>query len=274
MCPFPGQRNNGIRRLKSIRIAAVRAHLSCCLSAFLRVLSLCISLAALTLPALGNAAESLPTDFKASFLLNARGLDIGVTQWSLSPLKGDRYIYTSHSEAIGVAKMFRDERIDERSEWRFKKGQIQALRYSYSRSGGKRNRNVKVDFDWRNAQVSNTLNGKSWKMPLQDGTLDKLNYLLALMNDLANGVRETSYAVADGGKTKTYQLKVVGEETIDTITGALETVIVQRTRKGKDRVTLVWCAPALGYLPVKIEHREDDGTLYLTLTELTGLKLQ
>ena len=94
------------------------------------------------------------------------------------------------------------------------------------------------------------------------------------MNDLAGGMREVRYAVADGGKTKYYLLKVVGNEQIDTILGPLQTTIVERSRKDKTRLTRIWCADLFNFLPVRLEHIEDDGTVQVTLTALEGFGLQ
>jgi hypothetical protein len=233
------------------------------------VLGVCLALAC----SAGTAAGGeLPHRFRASYVLSAQGLDIGETLLTLEPLGDGRFAYHSRSEAIGIAKLFRDERVEERSEWRFaESGAVQPLRYTYSRSGGKREREVVVDFDWQDGRVHNTLNGHTWSMPLEPGMLDKLVYLLALMNDLSGDMREVRYTVADGGKVKTYNLSAVDEERLDTVVGALDTIVVQRSREGEERVTLIWCARALGYLPVKVEHREDGETLRLTLTRIEGL---
>ncbi len=216
---------------------------------------------------------SLPERFEASFVLSAQGIDIGQTHWQLEPVGGGRYVYRSRSEATGIAKLLRDERIDERSEWRYTdSGGVKPLHYTYSRSGGKRERDVEVRFDWDAGRVHNTLNGQTWSMEVEPGTLDKLVYMLALMQDLADGMRATRYTVADGGKVKSYEMRVVGEERVDTVLGPLDTVIVHRQREGDDeRETLVWCAPALGFLPVQVEHREADGTVRLTLTRVEGI---
>ena len=210
-------------------------------------------MAMMTAPRAGASPGVLPERFAASFVLSARGLDIGRIHWQLAPVGPGRYVYQSHSETVGVAKLLRDERIDERSEWHFAEGGVRPLHYTYSRSGGKREREVEVHFDWEKRRVHNTLNGESWSMPIEVGTLDKLVYLLALMQDLSRGVRETRYAVADGGKVKTYILQVVGQERLETVLGSLDTVV------------------ALSYLPVRVEHREEDGTVLLNLTSLEGI---
>jgi len=227
---------------------------------------------ALLFAACGVHAGSLPERFDARFVLSARGMDIAHTRWQLAPANNGRYVYIAHSEAVGIAKLLRDERIEERSEWRFSRaGAVTPLLYSYARSGGKRERTVQVRFDWQSNRVHNTLNGQSWSAAIAPGTLDKLVYVLELMRNLAQGAREATYEVADGGKVKTYRLKVVGEERVDTALGPLDTLVVERHRDDDDESTVVWCAPALRFLPVRVEHREDAGTVRLSLTGVEGL---
>ena len=104
----------------------------------MRRAALCLATTLLFLP--GAGASELPQRFDATFTLRAQGLEIGTTRWQLKPLDNGRFEYRSDSEAVGVAKLFRDERIAERSVWRHAGGHVQPLRYSYSRSGGKRKR--------------------------------------------------------------------------------------------------------------------------------------
>ncbi|MFT5174498.1 MAG: hypothetical protein ACI8W7_002685 [Gammaproteobacteria bacterium] len=246
--------------------------------AFRRPLTLVLGITLLALSAASLAknaqADSFPHNFRATFMLNTRNIDVGTTQWELAPLSPGRYSFSSRSEAIGIAKLFRDERINERSEWQFIDGRVRPLRYSYSRVGGKREREVSAEFDWEHAQLRHTLNAKRSTIPLVKGTLDKLVYVIALMNDLSRGVNDIGYQIADGGKAKTYQLKVVGEEQIDTVVGSLRATLVERTQSGKSRLTRIWCAQALNFLPVRIEHIEEDGTLQFTLTALQGLAVK
>ena len=241
---------------------------------FSRALTAALGIALLALSAVDLAAAQVgafPQNFRATFLLKAQNVEVGTTQWELAPLSAGRYAFTSRSEAIGIAKLFRNERVNERSEWQFADGHVRPLHYAYSRIGGKRERELKTEFDWEKAQVRHWHNTEGSTMPLVNGTLDNLVYVIALMSDLAHGVKDAHYQVVDGGKTKNYQLKVIGQEQIDTVVGSLKTTVIERTRSGKSRLTRIWCAQALNFLPVQIEHVEDDGTLRFTLTHLEGL---
>jgi len=79
----------------------------------------------------------------------------------------------------------------------------------------------------------------------------------------------------DGAKIKTYKLKDLGEESIDTPVGKFNTRKFSRLKSGnKDRITL-WCAEELYFLPIKIESiDDDDGSITIaTINQLSGLGL-
>lgn len=230
--------------------------------------------AALTIVSVSGHASSsadLPSPFFARFSLSVHGVQIGEVEWSVKPLTTGLYVYESRSNAAGVLALISNEKIVERSEWRFDEGMLRPVNYSYQRSGGKKDRDISVVFDWENMQAKNTAKGRTWRMPVPDGTLDKLSYVLVLMGDLLAEKTELQYLVADGGKLKTYRLRIEGSERLETELGTLDTLRLRRLRSSDERETLLWCARELNYLPVKIEHKERDGTLLMRILSVEGL---
>lgn len=199
--------------------------------------------------------------FAASYVLEAFGTTIGRSEWRLVPITDDRFVWESRSESVGAVALIHDVDVTERSESELHGGSLRPLLYQYDRHGENVTRNVRVAFDWSDGFVLNTVGGHTWRMSVPAGTLDKLSYLLVLMQDLADGRRSMRYPIADGGRLKHYQLRSVGTETLETALGTLETIKVQRLRHADDREATLWCAPSLGYLPVKLEHHDRDGRL-------------
>lgn len=225
----------------------------------------------LLVAALPVQAETPPQGFRVVFELESRGTTVAETRWTLEPSGGGTFIYESETNTKGVAALFRKARIVERSELRYQGARPQPLAYSYVRTGHK-DRTVGVRFDWEKGIAHNTLRGQTWSMPVPDGTLDKLAYVLALMHDLHAGSLNNAYTVADGGKIKTYQIDYLGEERLDTPLGTLDTLKLRRTRAGNtERETIIWSAPSLGFLPVRLEHREPDGSAILRAVTIERL---
>jgi hypothetical protein len=199
--------------------------------------------------------------FVASFVLKAFGTTVGRSEWRLVPIEDRRFLWESRSETAGAGALLRDVYITERSESEIHGQSFRPLAYQYDRYGKNATRNVRVTFDWQNEAVFNTAQAHTWRMSLPPGTLDKLNYLLALMGDLVDGKRSMRYTIADGGRLKTYEMREAGSETLDTALGTLETLKMRRVRHADYGEATLWCAPALGFLPVKLENRDRDGRL-------------
>ena len=223
---------------------------------------------------LAAPARGLPERFEATFALEAKGATIARTRWSLSPGTGGGYVYESRTEPAGMFALIRDDVIVERSEWEYAGEWLRPLAYRYERTGRKA-REVGIAFDWKERIARHDSPAGAWKMELPAGVMamDKLGYLLALMRDLGRGERGMEYTIADGGKLKRYTLTGIGDERIETALGVFDTVMVRRERENAMRETTLWCASALGFLPVKIVHRERDGTvLSLRIETLSGIE--
>ena len=211
-------------------------------------------------------------DFSAKFSLKAHGAVIGKTQWSLKNNDAKELVYESESKAASIAALITNDHIVERSVWRREAEGLVPHAYKYDRTGGKKEKRVAVAFDWSKGIALNTAKGKTWSMPVPEGTLDKLGYLIVMMYDLNKGKRDLQYKIADGGRLKVYRLKAIGEESLSTPMGQLSTVIIRRIRDDNKRETTYWCAPRYGFLPVKVEHREKDGSVItLHIESLQGI---
>jgi hypothetical protein len=216
-----------------------------------------------------SQAAALPEQFSATYDVKKAGLTIGETRRVLSREDG-RYLFESITRPTGVAKLFTSGQVVERSHWQFFQGQPRPEQYTFFNSGGKKKRNVRLDFDWKKNQVVNTINNEPWSMPLEYGTQDKLLYQLRIMQDLPTAATSLRYPVADGGKLKYYDINIVGKERIRTKLGTFDAIRLRHT-KGS-RKTTMWCAEQLGYLPVRIEQQKnDDSPVIATLTSVSGI---
>jgi hypothetical protein len=208
----------------------------------------------------------------ASFVLKIFGTTVGRSEWRLVPGENEQFLWESRSETAGAGALISDVYITERSESEIYGQAFRPLVYRYDRYGKNAGRKVQVTFDWDNGVVLNTAKGHTWRMSVPPQTLDKLNYLLALMRDLADGKRSMQYTIADGGRLKVYDLREIGTETLETALGTLKTVKIRRLRYKGDSEATLWCAPALGFLPVKLEHRDRDGRLVsMTIQSIEGM---
>ncbi|MFT7414026.1 MAG: hypothetical protein ACI9FO_000681 [Methylophagaceae bacterium] len=221
---------------------------------------------------LSIAAQQLP-DFSANYLVKLNGFQAGELEQQLSSTINGSRQFSSATQAQGIFAFFKPDLVEETSTWLMVNNKIQPQHYLYQRSGGKKDKYLKLDFDWTAQQLYIDDKNHPWQLDLEPDTLDKLVYQLALMTDLSKGKNQYNYRIADGGKIKTYTIDVIDEEMVSTPLGKIKTIKLKRLRdETSKRQTVLWCAPELNYLPVKLEHTEKDGTVFTaSLRQLKGI---
>lgn len=213
-----------------------------------------------------QAGPVIPS-FEASYRIERSVFDIGRIELRFYISPAGNYVYDSITEVAGFIAWFRDDRVEETSRGRMDAGGIYPDDYRFERIGGKGDKRVAVSFDWKSGQVENTVDGKSWKMAIPLGTLDKLVVQLAMMRNLQDSVQDQHFRVADGGKLKDFRIHLRRRETLEVPAGNFETVMVEKTPEHGSRKTYLWLAPGLGYLPVQIMRIEEDGASYYSVLE-------
>ncbi len=224
-------------------------------------------------PLSASATDGTQVQFDADYALYIKGAKVADMQRTLTHLHDGKFLFRSDTHPTGLISLFRNDHVIEQSTWEVDSGILKPLRYLYTRTGGGKERKVTVNFDWDKNRITNTVNGDSWKMPTQPDVMDKLLYQFAIMHDLEAGKRSLSYAIADGGKIKTYRFESRGQEKIDTPLGKLDTLKVVRYRRNSTRKTTLWCAIRLKYLPVKVVHVNSHGNRTVAVIQsLKGLR--
>jgi len=194
-------------------------------------------------------------------------LQAGELNQQLETLTDGLHRFRSATKAKGVVALFKRDTVKETSLWTLSQQQIKPRQYLYQRNGGKKDKYLRMDFDWRNRSVHIDDRVHPWDLEIEDSTLEKHVYQVQLRLDLLQNPKQKTfnYLIADGGRLKHYQIKRLEQETITTPLGSINTVKFKRQRdrdSDKDRETTLWCAPELNYLPVKLEHIEKDGTKF------------
>ncbi|MGB5178776.1 MAG: DUF3108 domain-containing protein [Gammaproteobacteria bacterium] len=216
---------------------------------------------------LTTAAAAVPLpDFKASYRLEQHDLHIGTASIAWHTDEQGRYLYEFHSRPVRWVSWFADNELRESSRGEIDAGGIRPLHYHYERSGGNQ-RIARLSFDWQSMRVENDVAGSHWAMDIPPGTHDKLATQLGMMIALGEGKEDVTFTVADGGTLKEYRYHVIGKETLDLPAGTFRTVKVAKLRKDIDQETIIWFAPALHYLPVRIWRRDSDDEEYLSELE-------
>jgi len=214
------------------------------------------SLLPVTAPA--DTPANAPAPFVAVYEVRTGGIGVGTMTRRFQFGAASDYRFESVVESTGLVAMLKPLRIEETSVGAWSGDGPRPTRYDYARRSGKKLKQSAIDFDWSGARAVATVNATSVDFDLPAGTVDKLSYQLVLMQDLAAAKATLAYRVADVGKTKDYVLARGPREQVRAGGQVYATVPVEYARDDGRR-TVLWCAEALGYLPVRIEYREKDG---------------
>ena len=218
------------------------------------------------------AEDSIPAFFEVNYKLYSNDTKIGRMERRFYKKEPNNYVFSSESKTTGLISLFRKDHIIETSIWNYSDSNIKPLYYSYKHTGGKKNRDVEINFNWNDQQIINRVNDSIWRMKTQTGILDKLLYQLVIMIDLKSGNIPEKYLIADGGKIKEYFFKYIQDEIIETPIGNFNTMKFARYKKNKQE-TFLWCAYDLDFLPIKVITKENDGRLSKAIVKsISGFK--
>jgi Protein of unknown function (DUF3108) len=226
------------------------------------------------LPALasGQSAEPVAT-YRAVYEVEYKGKPLGTSEFSVShDAARDVYVFESRTIAKGMLKLVSPNPVIEHSEFRVVNGALEPLEFRYEDGSRKGEDNFTIAFDWQSkVATTNGENGRR-EVALTAGVLDRGALQVALMRDLAARGQPGSYSVADDDGVQAYEYVPSGEESIATGIGNLRALKLTQQREGSSRMTLLWAAPELGHLPVRIEQRRDgEVQTAFTLQSVDGL---
>ena len=166
------------------------------------------------------------------------------------------YRFTAVTETTGLVALFKPLRVELESRGRLTVAGL-VPEHFVSREAGHAPREL-AEFDWANMQLR--MPGR----PVQALTLGaqdllSFNYQLGLLANLASG---SSLPVATGKKYGQYRLEVVGDEEVEVPAGTFRCL---HLRVPGGSTTDLWLAYDRALLPVKIQHTDRKGDVYVQL---------
>ncbi len=164
----------------------------------------------------------------------------------------DSYLFTSKSEARGAAAAIKPEAVRELSRFVLKNGRVLPLEYRLEDGNDGGERNVSLKYHWQEGIIRVESRGESAELELHADLLTPLAIDAAFMHDLDAGGVELSYRVVEGTRVRQWTFQREGAETLRTHAGHFETYRYRLDRQSNREIRM-WVAPALRFLPVRVE---------------------
>ncbi|VAW92056.1 hypothetical protein MNBD_GAMMA23-875 [hydrothermal vent metagenome] len=205
-------------------------------------------------------ADLLQSGFKVEYDVEYNGFGLGVSKRSLSFAPPQTAIYKSTTTPEGFAALLISETVTETSNIHISRNKIKPSLYRLVKNKKGNIEQLQIDFNWKATELNNSY--LKTTEALQNNTYDLLSFQLKIMQDLQKNKTSMQYRIATKKHTRDYNLKVIKKETIDTGLGEFEVIKLQSDlTEGKSQFTF-WAAPALEYLPIKIEKVNDKGDVF------------
>jgi hypothetical protein len=203
---------------------------------------------------LATATELRP--FRVSYSFSWSGMSVGASELELQRLADGRWSYQSHSSARGLARLAMPAELSSRSIFLLQNGHVVPQQFTADDGASSSEKDHLLNFDWVRGRVTGVAERQPVDLPTQPGLLDTLSVQVAVMHELLAGRTPQRFVLVDEGRIKDYIYTTEGGDTLKTALGVHRTVIFRSTRPGSKKSTWFWCAPELGYVPLKVERRD------------------
>jgi hypothetical protein len=190
--------------------------------------------------------------YKARYQVSYRGISGGQIETSVhrGTAQG-QWLYESRAfpNVLGRVAVSPDAR--QRSTMEIARGSVRPQSAVFDDGSDSSAKDMRMTFDWPQGRVRGESKGKPFDLALQPGTQDGTSVQVAMLLELAAGHEPKSFRIQNGARVEEYRYWPEGRATVVTPFGKFETVIWASQRDGSKRVTRVWHAPSLGYVPVQ-----------------------
>jgi hypothetical protein len=216
-----------------------------------------LAVAAATISAVTSAARADELrPYKATYAGIWSGMTVAISHLELEHT-GDTWTTSSSSSPRGIGRL---------AAGVFPPRQVSVVRVtasgvepqSFRSEGGERSKSIDLTYDWQGARVTGLYEGAKVDQPLRPGVQDDGSVQLALIVELLAGRTPSSFRMIDKNGTREYQFAREGDATLQTPLGAVATLVYRAQKAGSPRITRFWCAPARGYVPMKVEQTRGD----------------
>lgn len=218
-------------------------------------------LGVLALGLMGPAAgAAVLQPFTATYSASHGFIGLGTATFELSRSGDKCWRWHGVADPSGVASLFVGKVTDESLFCVRDDGSLKPLYFAHTETGDLES-SYSLDFNWFRGTVQYNNNEP---FPVPQNAIDPFLIQIAARLWLARAEDPTSLAprvftVVDENEITHYRLAVSDGPQVETGAGTFDTIRVARVDE-EDEKLILWVAPELAYLPVKVEHRENGDT--------------
>ena len=209
-------------------------------------------------PAAEPSAAAALTPFAVTYEVVFRGMNAGSRSLELTRENNGQWRYVSRNNARGIFRLALPGEIRQTSVFTIDDGGIKPLHYLADDGTKSTAKDIQLDFDWAGGKIRGVAEERRVELALPEGLQDGMSVQIALMHALLRGESPRGFSLIDKDAIKEYLYAAEPPVRLRTVAGELDTAVWSSRRPNSNRITRVWYAPSLGYLPVQAERRKGD----------------
>lgn len=224
------------------------------------------------------SATAAPTQiepFKATYAVTYRGLRAGTITFALRREDGNRFVYESTVEPSMLARMLVSEQANETSRFLMTDTGIQPLEWKLEDGQRSTEKDGALKFDRSLGRVTGVVENKRVDLPLEAHLQDRMSIQIEVVRALTQGEEPGQIPLIDDERVKHYSYTRGQTAQVNTPLGEFSAVVYESTRPRSKRISRMWHAPELGYVPIKAEQvRNGKVETVMQLVALEGRALK
>ncbi|MGD8341392.1 MAG: DUF3108 domain-containing protein [Gammaproteobacteria bacterium] len=219
------------------------------------------------------AADDGVIEYVAEYEVRYKGRRVARAEFSVAASPSGGYVFQSSTRARGVWRLASPNPAIDTSRFSLEDDRIIPNRFEFQDGSRKAEDSFSVEFDAAAGEARVSGPGGSGSYSFEPGLLDRGSLQVALMRDLGRCMAPGPYRYVDDDGITSYDYERLEDLETDTGMGTLETVRFSQHREGSSRTTVLWLAPGMAYLPVRIEQiRGGEVETVFTLEEASGIE--
>ena len=202
--------------------------------------------------------RELPREFSANYALQIHGITLARALYTLEHTENGLAM-TQSTRPIGLLALFRNEKIDVRSDMVFENGKLLLVSYDYRHTGDSKDRDVRFKIDWKNHEqdlvgtATGVYEGRNLNLIIDQPVWDPLSIQVPIMIDAAKKLTPHQHGLFMKGEFRRYLFENHGSETVKFNGKQFNAMKIAGREINRDRTMYVWMSPELHNIPIIIE---------------------
>ncbi len=216
------------------------------------------------------SVTNIPPAFNANYSVQIGGMSMGKLNVKLTQEDASNWTYHSESSATGLASVFvGSNNVTDTTKLTLLNESIRPTFYERIRKTKEADKSERVFYRWDTLLAQTQYKDRKLEIALNDFTTDKFTLQLLIMANIDAIPEKMTLPIISKAKLKQYDIVKVGTESLDTVYGERETIIVERIKD--DSSYKIWADPNMQGLPLQIERIKEGDTEYIVKLEETSL---